>query len=93
MHVLDRVDRDADAPYLAERARRIGVDPHLRRQVECDGEPRLSLVEQQTESFVRLVRRAEAGVLAHRPEATAVHRRLHAARVRKGSGIREIPVI
>ena len=36
VHVLDRVDRDADAADFAERARRIGVDAHLRRQVERD---------------------------------------------------------
>ena len=42
------------------------------------------------EALVRLARRAEAGVLAHRPEAAAVHRRLHAARERERPGIAEI---
>ena len=35
-----RVDRDADATDFAERARRIGVDAHLRRQVERDATAR-----------------------------------------------------
>ena len=40
-------------------------------------------VEQLPEARVRLGRGAEAGVLAHRPQAAAVHRRLDAARERE----------
>ena len=47
------------------------------------GESGLPLLEQQPEARVGLLRRAEAGVLPHRPQAAAVHRRLHAARERE----------
>ena len=47
VHVVDGVDRDAHAPDFAERARRIGVEAHLRREIERDGEPRLSRGEQR----------------------------------------------
>ena len=70
-------------PDLAERARRVGVDPHLRGQVERDREAGLARVEQVAEARVGLLRRAEARVLPHGPEAAAVHRRLHAARERE----------
>ena len=42
------------------------------------------------EAAVRLGRRAEAGVLAHRPQPAAVHRRLHAARERKRARVAEV---
>jgi hypothetical protein len=40
------------------------------------------VVEQVPEAGVRLLRRAEAGELPHRPELSAVHRRIDAARER-----------
>jgi hypothetical protein len=80
-------------PTFAVRARRIRIDPHLRREIERDGQSRLPLLQQQPEPLVRLARRPEAGVLAHCPEPAAVHRRLHAARVREGAGISQIPVV
>ena len=50
--------------------------------------------EQQLEARVGLLRRAEARVLPHGPEAAAVHRRLHAARERELAGIAEVaPVL
>ena len=42
------------------------------------------------EAAIRLGGGAEAGVLAHRPEPAAVHRRLHAARERELAGIAKI---
>src|SRR3712207_8056600 len=42
VHVLDGVDRDADASHLAHRAGRIRVDAHLGGQVECHREDRKS---------------------------------------------------
>ena len=91
VHVLDRVDRDADAPDLAERARRIGVDAHLRRAGRT--RPRARSARRRAGAWKRSfvsARRAEAGVLAHRPQPAAVHRRLHAARERKAAGIAEV---
>ena len=82
LHVRQRVDRDADLPDFRIGVRVVGVHADLRRQVERDRETGLPLPEQELEPLVGLGRRAEAGVLAHRPEAAAVHRRLHAARVR-----------
>ena len=79
MHVVDGIDGDPDTPDLTESPRRIGVDPHLRRQVEGDAEARLARLEQVAEAGIGLGRGAEARVLAHRPEAAAVHRRLDAA--------------
>ena len=82
LHVLERVDRDALAADLAERARRVGVVAHQRRHVERGREPGLPVLEQVAEALVRLRRGAEAGELAHRPEPAAVHRRVDAARER-----------
>ena len=84
VHVLDGVDRDADASDLAERARRVGVDAHLRRADRTRREsPVCPASSSRRKRSLVSARGAEAGVLAHRPEAAAVHRRLHAARVRK----------
>ena len=91
VHVLDRIDRHAHAPDFAERARRVGVDAHLRRQVERDARARSARLRAacRKRSLVS-ARRAEAGVLAHRPEPAAIHRRLHAARERKLARVAEI---
>ena len=77
-------------PDLAERARRVGVVAHERREIEGGREPRLPLREQVLEARVGLLGRAEAGEHAHRPEAAAVHRRLHAARERVLAGQAEV---
>ena len=69
-------------PDLAERARVVGVVAHQRRHVERRREAGLPVVEQVAEARVRLLRRPEAGELAHRPEPAAVHRRVDAARER-----------
>ena len=81
-HVRERVDRDAGAPDLAERARIVRVVAELRRQVEGDREPRLPAVEQVAVALVRLLGRREAGVLADRPRPAAVHVAVRAARER-----------
>ena len=75
-----------DPADLARGARRIGVDAHLRRQVERDREPGLARGQQQAKSRVGLGRRAESGVLAHGPQTPAIHRRLNAARERETPG-------
>ena len=81
LHVVERVDRDALAADLAERARVVGVVAHQRGHVERRREARLAVVEQVAEALVGLLARAEAGELAHRPQAAAVHRGVDAARV------------
>ena len=83
LHVVERVDRDALAPDLAERARMVGVVAHQRRHVERRREARLPVLEQVAEALVRLLRRPEARELPHRPEPAAVHRLVHAARERE----------
>ncbi len=82
-HVRERVDRDAGAADLAERAWIVGVVAQLRRQVERDRQARLPLVEQIAVALVRLLRRREARVLADRPRPPAVHVRIGPTRVRE----------
>jgi len=42
VHVFDAVYRNASSSDFTERARRIRVEAHLRRKIECDGESRLT---------------------------------------------------
>src|SRR4029077_13183066 len=79
-HVGDRVDGDADAADLSLREGMVGVVTHLRRQVEGDTEPANPLAQQVMVAPVRLGRGAEPGILAHGPQAAAVHGWLYAAR-------------
>ena len=83
LHVLDRADGHADPADLPGGLRRVRVVAHLGGQVEGDRQAGLALLEQVAEPLVGLGRGREAGVLAHRPEAAAVHRRLDAARERE----------
>src|SRR5262249_21878002 len=64
----------------------VRVVAHLRWEVEGDAEPRDPLGQQVPVARVRLARGAEAGVLAHGPEAAAVHGRLNAAGERELAG-------
>ena len=93
VHVVDGIDRDTDAPYLPSRAPVVRIDSHLRRQVEGDRQTSLAGIEQHLEAPVGLGRGPKAGILAHRPQAPAIHRGLNAARVRKPSRIAEVPVV
>src|SRR5206468_2378948 len=79
--------------HLTGSARVVRVDPHLRREVERDGQAGLAGVEQMTEAAVGLLRGPEPGILPHRPEPAAIHRRLHAARERKRAWITEVAVV
>ena len=63
---------------------RVGVVAHLGGQVEGDGQARRAVRDQLLVAGVGLGGRAEAGVLAHRPRAAGVHRRVDAA----GEGVR-----
>src|SRR5207253_7752476 len=71
--VRDRVDRDAGAADLAERARVVGVVAELRRQVEGDREAGLAALEEVAVPRVRLFGRRKAGVLPDRPRPASVH--------------------
>ena len=66
-------------PTSPSASRRVRVVAHLGRQVEGDRQPGLALLEEVAEAAVGLLGGREAGVLAHRPEPAAVHRRLDAA--------------
>ena len=82
LHIGEGVDGDTDLADLSLGNRIIGVIADLRRQVERAGKTRSAVFDQHAIALVRLLCRGEACVHAHRPETAAVHRRLHAARVR-----------
>ena len=81
LHVRKARDGDACAPDFTGGERMIGVVSGLGRKVECDAESSLSLFEQVSVSGVGLLGRREPGVLAHSPDASAVHIGLDAAGV------------
>ena len=93
LHVRERVDRDALAPDLAERLRMIGVVAHQGRHVEGGRESRLPVLEEVAEADVRLLGRAEAGELPHRPELPPVHRRVDPARVGVDARVAEVALV
>src|SRR5215470_6466135 len=86
-HVFERVDGHADPTDLTERERMIRVEADLRGEIERDGEAGLALAEEIAIALVGFDSGAKAGVLAHGPEAAAVHRRVNAAGKRKFAGI------
>ena len=92
-HVFDGVDRNAHLADLAHGERIVGVEPDLGRQVEGHAEPGGALAQQVLVAAVRLLGVAHAGVLAHGPQAAAIHGGLHAAGVGKLSGIAEVAVV
>ena len=75
---------------LAGGQRMVRVVAHLRRQVERDAQAADALREQIAVARVRFRGGAEAGVLPHRPQPAAIHRRLDAARERKLAGEAEL---
>ena len=89
-HVLDAVDRDPGLADLALGARMVGVEAHLRRQVEGGRQPGLPVLQQVAEPPVRVVGGSHAGVLAHRPQPAPVHRRVGAARVREDARLAQL---
>lgn len=64
LEISRRIHDHAYAAHIALGHRIIGVEPHLGGQVEGNVETRLSMADQKLESFARLPRCAEAGVLA-----------------------------
>src|SRR5438128_2568492 len=91
--VGERVARDPFPPYLPERARVVGVVAHQRGHVEGGREAGLAVLEQVAEALVRLLGRAEAGELAHRPEPAAIHRGVDAARERIDARVAELALV
>ncbi len=77
-------------PTSPSRQRVVGVVAHLRRQIEGDAQAVDALREQVAVARVRLGGRAKPGVLPHRPQPAAIHRRLDAAREREFAGEAEL---
>ena len=92
LHVFDGVDGDADLADFADGQRVVGVVADLRGQIEGDGEPGGAVGEQIFVAAVGFFGVAHAGVLAHGPEAAAVHGGLDAAGVGILAGIAEVAV-
>ena len=90
LHIFDGVDGDADFADFADGHGRVGVVADLRGQVEGDGKAGGSLVEEEFVTAVALFCIAHAGVLAHGPEASAVHGGLDAAGEGKFAGKGEV---
>ena len=88
-HVLHGRDGDPHLAHLAPGQGGVGVVAHLRRQVEGHGQPGLPLLEEEPVPLVRLRRRPEPGVLAHRPEPAPIHRRMDAPGERELTGTAE----
>ncbi len=72
---------------LRRRQRMVGIHAHLGGQVERDGKAGGALREQVLVTAVAFFGGAETGVLAHGPEAGAVHFRVDAARVGEFAGL------
>ena len=87
LHICQRVDGDADAPDFSHSERVIGVHTHLCGQIEGNGKTRDALRQEIFIAPVALFRRTETGVLAHGPEAAAVHVGIDAASERELAGL------
>ena len=83
LHVLDGVDRHTHLAHLARGQRMIRIQPDLRGQIEGHREARGAIRQQIFVALVRFLGVAHARILAHGPEAAAVHGGLYAA----GEGI------
>ena len=89
-HVVDRVDGDTDLADLTDADRVVGVVAHLGGQVEGDRQATGPGRDQLVVPLVRLLGGAEPGVLAHRPRARRVHRRVDTAGERVAPGLTEL---
>ncbi|CAG6395575.1 hypothetical protein SCOCK_330086 [Actinacidiphila cocklensis] len=89
-HVVDRVDGDADLADLAVRDGRVRVVAHLGGQVEGDRQAHGAVGDQLLVARVGLRGGAEAGVLAHRPGPSGVHRRVDPPGERVPAGLAEL---
>ena len=88
-----RVDGDAHLTDLAHSEGMVGVEADLGGQIEGDGETRGAVCQQIFVALIGFFGVAHAGILAHGPEAAAVHGGLHAAGVREIAGIAEIAIV
>ncbi len=73
LHIADGRNRDAHLAHFALGDWVIGIVADLRGQVEGHRKPGLPGAQQITVAFVRFFGSGKAGVLAHRPEAPAIH--------------------
>src|SRR6267143_626017 len=73
LHVFEGINGDAHAADLAEGERVVGIHANLRGQIESDGTPGLALGAEVAIALVGFDGGAEASVLAHGPQAAAVH--------------------
>ncbi len=92
LHVFDGVDGDADLADFAEGHGVVGVVADLGGEIEGDGEAGGAVGEEEFVAAVGLLGVAHAGVLAHGPEAAAVHGGLDAAGVGVLAGVAEVAV-
>ena len=79
LHVVHGGDGDADLADFAVGDGVVGVVADLRGEVEGDGEAGLTVLQQIAIALVGLFGAGEAGILAHGPEAGAIHGGLDAA--------------
>ena len=84
--IAQGVDRHADPADFADRFRRIGIVAALRRQVEGDVEPGLTVGDQIFEALVGVGGIGEAGILPHGERPLPVHQRMDAAGERRFAG-------
>src|SRR5215469_7327939 len=82
-HVFEGIDGHPDFADFAERERMVGVQADLRGEIERDGKASLAFAQEIAIAPVGFDCRAKAGVLAHGPEAAAIHGGVDAAYVRK----------
>ena len=86
-HVVERIDGDADFADFAGGEGMVGVHADLGGEIERYGKAGLAFAEEIAIALVGFVGAAEAGVLAHGPEAAAVHVRIDAAGVGEFAGV------
>ena len=87
LHVGEGGDRHAHFADFAGGQRMVGVHAHLGGQIEGYGESGGALREQVAIALVAFFGGAEAGVLAHGPEARSVHVPIDAAGVGELAGL------
>ena len=82
LHVLDRADRHAGFAHVAHHARVVGVVAAVRSKVECHRQTLLPGGQVAAVECVGLLGGRETRILADRPRAHHVHRRVGAAQER-----------
>src|SRR5208282_1409839 len=85
--VFQGIDGYADFADFAQSEGMVRVHADLRWQIERYGKAGLAFAEEIAIALVGFDGGAEAGVLAHGPEAASVHGGVDAAGVRKFAGV------